>query len=124
MCDIKVENNVKIITFRSTMNVENDTSLPIEMVVVDSHGKAAAALIKIPPGSSHPLPLTSVFDKRFRLRPLRGFNFDFNWSMPLYWKHLVSKPIRPISCGHRDPGKQAFYFQARANLHTDDKTAQ
>lgn len=120
MCEITVENNVKIITFRSTMNVRNDTSFPIEMVVVDAHGKAAAPLMKISPGHAHPLPLTSVYDKRFRLRPLRGFNFDYNWSMPIYWKHLVSRPIRPISCGHREPANPAFYFQAKANQHSND----
>jgi vacuolar protein sorting-associated protein 13A/C len=70
MCDIKVENNIKIITFRSTFNVENNTALPIEMIIVDAHGKASTAQIKINPGESHPLPLTAAYEKRFRLRPL------------------------------------------------------
>lgn len=70
MCDIKVENNIKVITFRSTFNVENNTALPIEMIIVDSHGKASTGQIKIPPGQSHPLPLTAAYEKRFRLRPL------------------------------------------------------
>ena len=46
-CEIKLENNVKVITFRSTLNVENQTSLPVEMIVVDAHGKASSGALKI-----------------------------------------------------------------------------
>lgn len=46
-CDIKLENNVKVITFRSTLNVENHTSIAVEMIVVDAHGKASTGALKI-----------------------------------------------------------------------------
>nr|XP_018267277.1 vacuolar protein sorting-associated protein vps13 [Kwoniella dejecticola CBS 10117]OBR89435.1 vacuolar protein sorting-associated protein vps13 [Kwoniella dejecticola CBS 10117] len=122
-CEIKLENNIKVITFRSTLNVDNQTSLPIEMIVVDSHGKASSGAMKIGPGESCPLPLEAAFEKRFRLRPLRGFGFDYSWSMPLHWKQLVSKPIRPISCKHQTPKEPAFYFQAQANFNAKDPAA-
>nr|XP_019015055.1 vacuolar protein sorting-associated protein vps13 [Kwoniella pini CBS 10737]OCF53836.1 vacuolar protein sorting-associated protein vps13 [Kwoniella pini CBS 10737] len=122
-CEIKLENNIKVITFRSTLNVENQTSLPIEMIVVDSHGKASSGAMKIGPGESCPLPLEAAFEKRFRLRPLRGFGFDYSWSMPLHWRQLVSKPIRPISCKHQTPKEPAFYFQAQANFDAKDPAA-
>ncbi|WRT64162.1 uncharacterized protein IL334_001091 [Kwoniella shivajii] len=122
-CEIKLENNIKVITFRSTLNVENQTSLPIEMIVVDSHGKASSGAMKISPGESCPLPLEAAFEKRFRLRPLKGFGFDYSWSMPLHWKQLVTKPIRPISCKHQTPKEPAFYFQAQANFNAKDPAA-
>ncbi|KIR30243.1 vacuolar protein sorting-associated protein vps13 [Cryptococcus deuterogattii LA55] len=122
-CEIKLVNNIKVITFRSTLNVENKTSLPVEMIVVDSHGKAASAALKIDPGESCPLPLEAAFEKRFRLRPLRGFGFDFSWSAPLHWKTLLAKPIRPISCKHQTPKEPAFYFQAQANFDAKDPAA-
>ncbi|WWC86271.1 uncharacterized protein L201_001144 [Kwoniella dendrophila CBS 6074] len=122
-CEIKLENNIKVITFRSTLNIDNQTSLPIEMIVVDSHGKASSGAMKIGPGESCPLPLEAAFEKRFRLRPLRGFGFDYSWSMPLHWKQLVSKPIRPISCKHQTPKEPAFYFQAQANFDAKDPAA-
>lgn len=122
-CEIKLVNNIKVITFRSTLNVENKTSLPVEMIVVDSHGKAASAALKINPGESCPLPLEAAFEKRFRLRPLRGFGFDFSWSAPLHWKTLLAKPIRPISCKHQTPKEPAFYFQAQANFDPKDPAA-
>jgi vacuolar protein sorting-associated protein 13A/C len=119
-CEIKLENNVKIITFRSTLNVENETSLPIEMIVVDSHGKAATGALRIDPGQSMPMPLNDAYDKRFRLRPLKGFNFDYSWSLPLHWRQLMARPIRSISCKHQTPKEPAFFLQGQANFDEKD----
>lgn len=46
-CEIRLENNIKVITFRSTLKVENQTSLPVEMIVVDAHGKASSGAMRI-----------------------------------------------------------------------------
>lgn len=46
-CDIELENNIKIITIRSTLTIDNQTSLPVEMIIVDAHGKALGSVIKI-----------------------------------------------------------------------------
>jgi len=121
--EIRIEHNIKVITFRSSLNVENQTSLPVEMIVVDAHGKASSGAMKIDPGQSCPLPLEAAYEKRFRLRPLRGFGFDYSWSMPLHWRQLVSRPIRPISCKHQTPKEPAFYFQAQANYDESDPAA-
>ena len=123
MCEIRLEENIKVVTFRSTLAVDNQTSLPVEMVIVDSHGKATSGAIKIDPGQSCPLTLEAVYEKRFRLRPLRGFGFDYSWSMPLHWKQLVARPIRPISCKHQTPKEPAFYFQAQANFDEKDPSS-
>ncbi|EIW72804.1 hypothetical protein TREMEDRAFT_25659 [Tremella mesenterica DSM 1558] len=122
-CEIHLDNNIKIITFRSTLNVENQTSLPVEMIVVDSHGKASQGAMRINPGESCPLPLEAAYEKRFRLRPLRGFGFDYGWSMPLHWRQLMTRPIRPISCKHQTPTEPAFFFQAQANFNAKDPAA-
>ncbi|ORY32314.1 hypothetical protein BCR39DRAFT_523905, partial [Naematelia encephala] len=122
-CEIRLENNVKVITLRSTLNVKNETSLPVEMIVVDAHGKASSGALKIEPGGSCPLPLEAAYEKRFRLRPLRGFGFDYSWSMPLHWRQLMARPIRPISCKHQTPKEPAFYFQAQANFDENDPAA-
>jgi vacuolar protein sorting-associated protein 13A/C len=58
--EIKIEHNIKVITFRSSLNVENQTSLPVEMIVVDAHGKASSGAMKIgmlalPTGHLNPL---------------------------------------------------------------------
>jgi vacuolar protein sorting-associated protein 13A/C len=64
-CEIKIENNVKVITFRSTLNVENMTSLPIEMIVVDAHGKADGGALRIGNSvHSPPVFLTDFYRSR------------------------------------------------------------
>lgn len=47
LCEITVQDNVKVITLRSTYNVENLTSYPIELILVDSANKPAYAVQKI-----------------------------------------------------------------------------
>lgn len=123
MCDIELVDNIKVITIRSTLAVDNQTSLPVEMVVVDAHGKAAGGVMKIDPGQTYPVPFEAVYEKRFRLRPLRGFGFDYGWSTPLHWRQLIQRPIRPISCKHVTPKEPAFYFQAQANFDAKDPSA-
>ncbi|GMK58122.1 hypothetical protein CspeluHIS016_0501540 [Cutaneotrichosporon spelunceum] len=123
MYDIALEDNIKVITIRTTLVIENETSLPIEMIIVDAHGKAAGSVLKIDPGTSYPVPFDAVYDKRFRLRPLRGFGFDYGWSTPLHWRQLITRPIRAISCKHMTPKEPAFYFQAQANFNAKDPSA-
>jgi vacuolar protein sorting-associated protein 13A/C len=64
LCDIKLVDNVKVITFRSTFQVENRTLVVAEMVVVDANGKRASPIYKIRKLSS--------------IRSLRGCLFSFD----------------------------------------------
>ncbi len=47
VCDIKLKDNVKIVTLRSSMKIENQTHLPMEMVLIDASGKASSEVYKI-----------------------------------------------------------------------------
>jgi hypothetical protein len=47
LCEITVKDNVKVITLRSTYNVENLTSYTMELVLVDSYNKPAYSVQKI-----------------------------------------------------------------------------
>lgn len=47
LCDVKLVDNVKVVTFRSTFKVENRTLVVAEMVVVDTNGKRASPIYKI-----------------------------------------------------------------------------
>jgi len=114
MCEIRLEHNIKVITFRSTLNIDNRTSHPVEMIVVDAHGKASGGAMKIDPGESCPVPVAAAYDGRFRLRPLKGFGFDYGWSSMIHWTNLMKRPKRAISCKPMNAGDTAFYFQAEA----------
>lgn len=43
--------------------------------------------------------------------------------MPLHWRQLVQRPIRPVSCKHQTPKEPAFYFQAEAKFDPKDPVA-
>lgn len=47
VCDVKLKDNVKIVTFRSAFQVENMTHLPMELVLIDANNKQAAPVCKI-----------------------------------------------------------------------------
>ena len=97
MCDIKLVNNIKVITFRSTFMVENRTGLPVEVVVVDANGKPTASIFKIgesvtfmgerghspdrfvqclAPGEDCPIPIEAAYHKRIKIRPDRECPFQ------------------------------------------------
>lgn len=47
LCEVKLVENVKVVTFRSTFQVENRTLVTAEMVIVDANGKKASQIYKI-----------------------------------------------------------------------------
>jgi vacuolar protein sorting-associated protein 13A/C len=47
LCEVKLEDNVKVVTFRSTYKVENQTLYPLELTLVDEGGQSAHKLEKI-----------------------------------------------------------------------------
>lgn len=47
LCDVKLVDNVKVVTFRSTFLIENKSLVNAEMVIVDEHGKRASQIFKI-----------------------------------------------------------------------------
>jgi len=51
LCEVKVQDNVKLVTLRSTYKVENLTLYPIELTLVDDKGRPVYSLEKI---GTHP----------------------------------------------------------------------
>lgn len=47
LCDVKLVDNVKIVTFRSTFLVQNKSLVNAELVVLDEHGKKGSQVFKI-----------------------------------------------------------------------------
>lgn len=47
MCEVKVQDNVKIVTFRSTYKVENQTLYPLELTLIDDSGHPVYSIEKI-----------------------------------------------------------------------------
>ncbi|KAG0346597.1 hypothetical protein BG004_001308 [Podila humilis] len=128
--DIQIKNNVKAVTFSSALLVENATSVPIEVVVVDEKRKFLSSAQKIAPGDDYSVPIESAYKNRLLVRPDPGFNF--NWSSEaIYWRDLATQQhrqqryssdgvaVNSVSCrSNEEQNQQPFRFQVRGG--TDD----
>lgn len=72
LCEVKVVENTKIITIRSTYKVENLTLYPLELMLVDETGHPVASLERIAPGQEYALPIDAVTRNRIRIQPDRS----------------------------------------------------
>lgn len=111
--------NVKYITFRSPLLVENKTQIPVELGVFDAQEGHLLKIEKIAPGESRPAPVGAAFLKSLLVRPDQGFGYS--WSTEsLWWKDLLRRPTRTMTCkGEQDKNTPPFYFQMHATI---DKT--
>jgi vacuolar protein sorting-associated protein 13A/C len=111
--------NVKYITFRSPLLVENKTQIPVELGVFDAQEGHLLKIEKIAPGESRPAPVGAAFMKSLLVRPDQGFGYA--WSTEsLWWRDLLHRPTRTLTCkGESDKTTPPFYFQMHA---TYDKT--
>ncbi|CAL3963394.1 unnamed protein product [Diplocarpon coronariae] len=111
--------NVKYITFRSPLLVENNTQIPVEMGVFDAQEGHLLKIEKIAPGESRPAPVGAAYLKSLLVRPDQGFGYS--WSTEsLWWRDLLQRPTRTLTCkGEQDKNTPPFYFQMHATV---DKT--
>jgi len=111
--------NVKYITFRSPLLVENKTQIPVELGVFDAQEGHLLKIEKIAPGESRPAPVGAAFLKSLLVRPDQGFGYGW-CTEPLWWRDLLHRPTKTITCtGENDRQTPPFYFQMHANY---DKT--
>lgn len=71
LCEIKVVDNVKVITIRSTYKIENHTLYPLELTLVDDAGRPVYSTEKIAPGEDYSLPIEAVAQNKVRIQPDR-----------------------------------------------------
>lgn len=71
LCEIKVVNNVKVVTIRSTYKIENQTLYPLELTLVDETGHPVYSLEKIAPGQDYSLPIDAATQNKIRIQPDR-----------------------------------------------------
>ena len=112
--------NVKYITFRSPLLVENKTQIPVEIGVFSPEEGHLLKIEKIPPGEARPSPVGAAFMHSLVVRPDQGFGYA--WSNErLFWKDLLKRPTRTISCrGESNEQSPPFYFQMSASYDKND----
>ncbi|RDW68381.1 hypothetical protein BP5796_09038 [Coleophoma crateriformis] len=115
LVDVKLGlDNVKYITFRSPLLVENQTQIPVELGVFDAQEGHLLKIEKIAPGESRPAPVGAAFMKSLLVRPDQGFGYTWS-NETIWWKDLLKRPTKTLTCKGEDGGKTPpFYFQ----MHT------
>ena len=112
--------NVKYITFRSPLLVENKTQIPVELGIYSPEDGHLLKIEKIPPGEGRPAPVGAAYKHSLVLRPDPGFGYS--WSNdPLFWKDLLKRSVRTIRCrGESNEDSPPFFFQMSANYDKND----
>ncbi|KAL4752965.1 hypothetical protein BDW72DRAFT_191535 [Aspergillus terricola var. indicus] len=112
--------NVKYITIRSPLLVENNTQIPVELGVFNPQDGHLLKIEKILPGDARPAPVGAAFMHSIVIRPDQGFGYDWSHEQ-LYWKDLMRRPTRTIKC-LSEGGQQSppFYFQTNATFNARD----
>ncbi|KAI0596932.1 vacuolar protein sorting-associated protein 13 [Biscogniauxia sp. FL1348] len=106
--------NIKYVTLRSPLVVENQTQIPVELGVYDPQDGHLLKIEKIAPGESRPAPVAAAFIKSLLVRPDSGFGYAWS-SEDLWWRDLLKRPTRTLVCkgeNNIDP----FYFQLNASF--------
>jgi len=107
------DDNVKYITLRSPLLVENATQIPIELGVYDAQQGHLLKIEKIAPGESRPAPVGAAYLKSLLVRPDSGFGYGWS-SETLWWRDLLKRPTRTMVC--KGENNEPFYFQLNANV--------
>ena len=111
--------NVKCITFRSPLLVENNTQIPVEIGVYSPEEGHLLKIEKIPPGDAKPAPVGAAFMHSLIVRPDQGFGYTWS-SEKLFWKDLLKRPTRTIACKGENNESPPFYFQLNAAFDKND----
>ncbi|KAI5864116.1 vacuolar protein sorting-associated protein 13 [Durotheca rogersii] len=105
--------NIKYVTLRSPLVVENQTQIPVELGVYDVQEGHLLKIEKIAPGESRPAPVAAAFVKSLLIRPDSGFGCSWS-SDHLWWRDLLKRPTRTLIC--KGDNNDLFYFQLSANF--------
>ena len=107
--------NVKYVTFRSPLLVENKTQIPVEIGVFDAEEGHLLKIEKVAPGESRPAPVGAAFMHSLLFRPDQGFGYT--WSdEQTHWRDLLKRSTKTITCrGENGEKTPAFFFQLSAN---------
>ncbi|ROW17215.1 hypothetical protein VPNG_01341 [Cytospora leucostoma] len=112
MVDVKLgSDNVKYVTLRSPLLVENATQIPVELGVYDAQEGDLLKIEKIAPGEARPAPVGAVYHKSLLVRPDSGFGYAWS-SEALWWRDMLKRPTRTLVC--KGENGEPFYFQMNA----------
>ncbi|KAA1090635.1 hypothetical protein PGT21_008107 [Puccinia graminis f. sp. tritici] len=122
LCHVEIIDNVKVVTFRSTFQVRNDTLFPIEMGIVNMSDTLIREPCRIAPNQSCSVPIQAAYHQKIKIRPASSKN-SFAWSeKALGWTDLVKQPVRTITCAATNRQEPSHRFNATTIYDEEDST--
>ncbi|KAI9208535.1 uncharacterized protein BJ171DRAFT_419574 [Polychytrium aggregatum] len=118
VCDVRLKDNIKIVTFRSVTVVQNETNLPLELMVVNSKKQMTSGIYNMEPGQECFIPIEASYCDSIMIRPHEGFGYK--WSTErLYWRDLQRDRFFPlVECPSYDVSTPVFRFQVNTIFHS------
>ncbi|WFD18280.1 Vacuolar protein sorting-associated protein 13 [Malassezia caprae] len=113
LCEVKLVNNVKQITFQSTFRVDNRALIPFEVGLVEADGQVGDTVMRIEPGTGSSLPICAAYDKRLKVRPDPGLGYTWS-SETVGWQDLMANASNTFTCASHDESEAPFQFQGFA----------
>ncbi|KAG5437684.1 hypothetical protein PCANB_000721 [Pneumocystis canis] len=106
--------NIKYITLKSTLSLENQTQIPIELIIIDNQGQHSE-IYKIAPGNDFPVPIESAYYHTLKIRPVS--DLEYMWSSQvIIWRELLEYPSSIISCEPLQKNNNLFNFQIHSRF--------
>ncbi|EDO14961.1 hypothetical protein Kpol_388p4 [Vanderwaltozyma polyspora DSM 70294] len=120
ICDLKCsDDNIKEITFRSTLTLENSTDTEIQFVFGSETSEETVYTIL--PLEIRSIPIEKVYYSKIHIKPSGS---EFDWSeQTLYWKDLLSDPLS-VQCSAVGEDDRKFYFEVNAKYDKREPLAQ
>lgn len=116
--DVKLVDNIKIVTIRSSLVIENRTLLSVDLASIDTSGKMDGPVKKIAPGEDYAIPIEKAYTNKFCIRPDAGFGYRWT-EKAFHWKDFANptKPESMFSCLAEERNNMPpFIFQVHARL--------
>ncbi|KAI8995070.1 hypothetical protein BC832DRAFT_588068 [Gaertneriomyces semiglobifer] len=106
VCDVRLKDNVKIVTFRSGLEYQNDTEIPIEIRLLKTQQVSLRESVLIGPGDCYHVPIEDSYSASIQIRPK-----DFGWSAEsISWRDIHRLGDCLISCRSMDPTAPSYRF--------------
>ncbi|KAG7665092.1 VPS13 [[Candida] subhashii] len=111
------EDNIKEIKLKSTVVVENDADIPIEVEI--TYGVSKKSQIIIQSKKCQALPIDSVYTGMVRVRP--HIHTPYGWSdESLYWKDLLKGGASLRCPAQTRDDSSVYYFQTEAAFNKEE----
>ncbi|KAL0077823.1 hypothetical protein F4703DRAFT_1910666 [Phycomyces blakesleeanus] len=111
--EIKLENNVKTVTFRSGLLLHNQTRSALEVQLVKYDMNPLCDKWKLETSEKKAVPIELAYDNWIVVRP----SDDYQWSNRLNWADIISPKFpKDIVCKAVNPAKSDYIIQLGAKF--------